>query len=285
VSVLQGGSYAATYAIPGGVVAGSTVTLSVTAPDGTTMTPAVTQGAVSTASVPAAQIGVYLLVWTAAGAVSDVETDQFTVLAPGLGLISLSDLRDQLNISPTDPTGTAKLRRYTMSATAVVENITGPILPAPQTRIFPGGSSFVILPHRWVKSVTTVQEFWGGMTIYTLTNQQPGSGPLTGFGYTWDPVETKIVRVSGGYECNFKPGQNAVIVNYVAGMATIPPDITDASGELIRHWWAHGQQPYRGAFQATPGDDDGGTVTVMGYSVPNRVVEMLNPYRKRPGIF
>jgi hypothetical protein len=257
----------------------------VTAPDGTTSTPAVTQGAVSTATVPATQVGAYLLVWSATGTVTDVQTDQFTVLAPSLGLISLSDLRDQLNISVVDTTATAKLRRFIQSATAVVENITGPILPSPQTRYFAGGCSFVILPHRWVKSITTVQEFWGGTTIYTLANQQPGTGPLTGFAYTWDPVTTKIVRVSAGYETDFKPGQNAVIVNYVAGMATIPQDITDATGELIRHWWAHGQQPYRGAFQATTADDDGGTITVMGYSVPNRVNEMLNPYRKRPGIF
>jgi hypothetical protein len=106
------------------------------------------------------------------------------------------------------------------------------------------------------------------------------------FGYTWDRQTNKIIRRSyGGAVALFPPGLGVVSVTYTAGMATIPQDVSDATGELIRHWWAHGQQPYRGAFQATTADDDGGTITVMGYSVPNRVNEMLNPYRKRPGIF
>jgi hypothetical protein len=113
-------------------------------------------------------------------------------------LISLSDLLDQINIAPTDKTGTAKLRRFITSATDVVQNITGPVLPTPQTRVFRGGTSFVILPHRWVQSITQITEFWGGTTIYTLTLQPPGTGPLTAFGYTWDPSISKIVRVWAG---------------------------------------------------------------------------------------
>lgn len=284
MTVIQGAVYQAAYTIPGATVTGSTVSLTVTAPDGSTSTPTVTQAVPATASVPAAQVGVYLLVWSTIGAVVDVQTDQFTVTAPGLSLISLGDLKDQLNISVADTTGTAKLRRFMQSATDVVQNITGPILPTPQTRVFRGGVSFVILPHRWVQSITSITEFWGGTTIYTLTPQPPGTGPLTAFGYTWDPSISKIVRVSAGFEANFKPGQNAVTVNYVAGMQSIPQDITDATGELIRHWWAHGQQPGRAAFQAQPGDDTG-QITVMGYSVPNRVIEMLAPYRRHPGIF
>ena len=65
--------------------------------------------------------------------------------------------------------------------------------------------------------------------------------------------------------------------------ANIPQDITDATGELIRHWWANGQQPWRAAFQ--PGGDDTGFQPVMGYAIPNRVLEMLLPYKKKPGIF
>ena len=283
MSVYQGATYSATYSIPGGVITGSVVVLTVTVPDGTTTTPLVTQGVTSTASVPAVQAGAYLLVWSTTGTVTDVLPDQFTVVAPSLALISFSDLRDQLNISPTDTSGTAKLRRFIQSGTDVVQNITGPVVPTAKQINYPGGGPYVILPERWVKSITSVQEFWGGNTIYTLTVQQPGIGVLTAFGYLWDQSLNKITRMSAGFETNFKPGINAVIVNYVAGMATIPQDITDATGELIRHWWANGQQPWRAAFQ--PGGDDTGFQPVMGYAIPNRVVEMLQPYRKKPGIF
>jgi len=99
----------------------------------------------------------------------------------------------------------------------------------------------------------------------------------------WDPSLNKIMRFAAGFETQYKPGIAAVIVNYVAGMQTIPQDITDATGELIRHWWANGQQPWRAAFQ--PGGDDTGFQPIMGYAIPNRVVEMTLPYKKKPGIF
>ena len=283
MSVYQGATYSAAYSIPGGVITGSTVTLTVTAPDGSLTTPVVAQGQLSTASVPAAQVGAYLLVWSTTGTVTDVLPDQFTVTAASLGLISFSDLRDQINVSPTDTTGTAKLRRFIQSATDVAQNITGPILPTPKQIIYPGGTTYVILPERYVKSLTLVQEFWGGTTLYTLTPYTLGVPPLSAFAYVWDPSLNKIMRFSAGFETQFKPGIAAVIVNYVAGMSTIPQDITDATGELIRHWWANGQQPWRAAFQ--PGGDDTGFQPVMGYAIPNRVVEMLMPYKKKPGIF
>ena len=150
MSVYQGAVYAATYSIPGAVVTGSVVTLTVTAPDGTITTPAVTAAAVSSASVPAVQVGVYLLVWSTSGTVSDVLPDQFTVTAPSLGLISFSELRDQLNIAPSDTTGSAKLRRFIQSGSDVVQNIVGPIVPTTKTLIFAGGTPYVILPERWV---------------------------------------------------------------------------------------------------------------------------------------
>jgi hypothetical protein len=281
VSVYQGAVYAATYAA---VTAGSTAIVTVTAPDGTTTTPAVVTLASSfAAQVPAAQVGAYLLVWSVSGTITDVLPDQFTVVAPSLSLISFSDLRDQLNISPTDTTSAAKLRRFIQSGSDVVQNITGPITPTPKQIIYPGGSAYVIIPERYVKSITSVQEFWGGTTIYTLTQAQPGIPPLGAFSYFWDPALNKITRISAGFETNFKPGLAAVTVQYIAGMATIPQDISDATGELIRHWWANGQQPWRAAFQ--PGGDDTGFQPVMGYAIPNRVLEMLLPYKKKPGIF
>ena len=282
MSVYQGATYTASYTITAANLIGSVVALTVTAPDGTTATPTVTQASPSVSVIPAAQVGVYLLGWSVSGTLTDVLPDQFTVVAPSLGLVSFSELKDQLNISTTDASGDAKLRRFIQSASDVVQNITGPVLPLAVTHTVQGGSSYVILPHRWVKSITTVQEFWGGTVIYTLTNQQPGTG-TTGFGYTWDAAISKIVRTSGGFEANFKAGQNAVIVTYIAGMQTIPQDISDATGELIRHWWANGQQPWRSAF--SPSGDDAGSQPIMGYAIPNRVIEMLTPYRKKPGIF
>jgi len=282
MSVLQGDVFAASYTAP----ATATVVLTVTAPDGTTSTPSVVTGAapVYTSTVPASQVGAYLLTWAASGAATDVFADQFTVVAPSLQLISYGDLVDQINISATDTTTSARLRRFIQSATDVVQNITGPVLPVTKTTYFDGGQSSVTLPYKWVKSITSVVEWWGGATIYTLTAQTPGSSMGT-FNYLWDTSSNSITRYAGGFPTSFFPLENSVTVTYVAGMVTIPQDITDATGELVRHWWQHGQQPRSVSFTNPGADDDTGTISVMGYAVPNRVNEMLAPYARRPAIF
>jgi len=282
MSVLQGDVFAASYTAP----ATATVVLTVTAPDGTTSTPSVVTGAapVYTSTVPASQVGAYLLTWVASGAATGVFADQFTVVAPSLQLISYGDLVDQINISATDTTTSARLRRFIQSATDVVQNITGPVLPVTKTTYFDGGQSSVTLPYKWVKSITSVVEWWGGATIYTLTAQTPGSSMGT-FNYLWDTSSNSITRYAGGFPTSFFALENSVTVTYVAGMVTIPQDITDATGELVRHWWQNGQQPRAAGFTNPGSDDDTGTITVMGYAVPNRVNEMLAPYARRPAIF
>lgn len=282
MSVIQGDVYAASYTAP----STATVVLTVTAPDGTTSNPTVVTSSAPTytSTVPATQIGPYLLTWVASVGAVDVFTDQFTVVAPSLQLISFGDLVDQLNLSTSDTTATARLRRFIQSATDVVQNITGPVLPATQTRYFDGGSESVTLPHRWVRSITSVVEWWGGNTTYTLTAQTPGSS-MGSYNYLWDTATNTLTRLIGGFPTIFFPISNAVTVTYIAGMVTIPQDITDATGELVRHWWQNGQQPRSISFTNPGLDDDGGTISVMGYAVPNRVNEMLAPYARRPAIF
>lgn len=258
--------------------------LTVTAPDGTTTTPAVTVDAsTATAEVVPALAGLYLLLWTVTGAITDAVQDQFTAAQSALALISLSDLRDQLNISTTDTTGSAKLRRFIRSGTDVVENICGKLLGQQRTEYFDGNRSSIVLTPRWVQSISTITENLG-MTIFTLTEQPLEAGNFTQFGYTWDRDTNTIIRRASGITNWFPPGDRNVAVTYKQGISPLPQDITDATGELIRHWWSHGQQPFRGTFQATPGDDDGGVVNVMGYAVPNRVIEMLKPYERGPAV-
>jgi len=283
MSVLQNDAYAASYPIPGGVVTGSVVTLTVTAPDGTTSTPTVTPGGTSTASVVASQLGSYLLVWSSTGAVTDVYQDQFTVVAPALWLLSLSDLKDQLNLLQTDAGPNGKLIRFLASSKDVIESITGPIIAQTRVEMFDGGSTAIVLPQRWVKSITSITETVGPIT-YTLTEQPLTSSPVDAWGYTWDRITHKIVRRSSGIDVPFMSGQQNIIVTYVCGMTVVPQVLQDACGELIRHWWSHGQVAYTSPFM--PGDDGEVPVTnIMGYAIPNRVIEMCQPYSKQASAF
>ena len=104
MSVLTGDVYVASYTAPGGnPLTGATVAVTVTRPDGSTATPATTvSGSTATASIPAPQVGDYLLVWAVSGTITDIEVDQFTAIAPRLQLLNLRDLRDELNLGTAD---------------------------------------------------------------------------------------------------------------------------------------------------------------------------------------
>lgn len=279
MSVLLGGSYLSTYRAPS-ALGTNTVVLTVTAPDGTTSTPAVTVATSSaTATVTPTIAGAYLLLWTVTGTFTDAVQDQFTATAVQLGLISLGDLRDQLNIGAADTTGDAKLRRFIQSATDVVENITGPLLGQVRTEYFDGNRTTVVLSPRWVQKITLIQETLG-TTTFTLT-EQPLGGAFSQYGYTWDQSTHTITRRAMGITFWFPPGERNISVTYEQGINPLPQVISDAAGEIIRHWWDHGQQPFAAPFITT----DEGDVPVsngLGFAIPNAAIEMLDPYQRGP---
>lgn len=281
MSIILGSAYTATYTAVA-PLSGSTATLMVVAPDQSTATPAVVvSGATATAVVPAVLVGSYLLVWSVVGTITDAQQDQFSVVAASLDLVDLADIRDELNISPSDTTRNAKLRRWAKSATTVVEKITGPILPRTRVDLFDGGLSFVVLPYRWVQSITSVVET-RGVTNYTLTNQPLGAS-VNAFGYTWNPNTNKIIRRAMGAESIFPLGPSIVAVTYTLGMAAIPDDIQQGAAELIKHWYRKSEVPFRGAFSAAPQEESG--LMVGNYFIPNGVMELLEPWRAFPGFF
>jgi hypothetical protein len=279
MSTLQGDIYAASYTAP----VAATVVLTVTAPDGTTSTPAVvtTSAPTYTSTVPGTQVGAYLLVWVASGTTVDVFTDQFTVVAPLLQLISMADLKEQLNISSTDSTSTARLRRFIQTAGDVVENITGPMRGQSIAEYYDGGNSSIVLRARWVQSITSITETIG-TTTFTLTEQPLPAGSFTQYGYTWDRITHTIIRRFNGITGYFPSGNKNVAITYKQGLNPLPQAISDAAGELIRHWWENGQQPSALSFTTAGLNDDTGTVNSAGYWIPNRVNELLAPYAQGP---
>ena len=286
--VLQGDAYIASYAASGGTLAGATVTLTVTAPDGTTSTPAASVNATAgtaLATVPAAQAGSYLLVWLVTGSVTDVEQDQFTALMPALELISLTDARDEVGLDPNDHTYDAKLRRWIHAAADVIEHVCGPIRGQARTDFFDGDTTFVVHPYRWVKALTAVSET-RGITVYPLTEQPLGSS-VNAFGYTWDRTVNKIIRRGyGGGVVLFPPGEQIVRVDSLLGFATIPTDIQMAAADLVAHWYKRSLTPGGGTRIGYPGTESAGDEMRVGnYLVPNATMELLSPWTRRPGIF
>ncbi len=283
MSVLQGSVYVAEL-VADSDLSSATVTCTVTAPDLTvsTVTPTIA-GTMATAPITAAQVGTYLVLWSSSGTVVGSQYDQFSVDAAVVDLISLPDLKDELNLRATDTSKDAKLRRWMRAANSVIENITGPIRPYAQTDYFDGGGTTIVLMARWVSAIGSVKENWSG-TDYTLT-EQPVGASTSAFGYTWDrDTNTLVRRFSGGAPTVFFPGTRNVAVSYTGGLLVIPEDIQMATAELIKHWFRR-SQPYRqGPFGNSAGDDTG-MDTVGSYMVPNAVMELLETWRRPAGIY
>lgn len=281
MTVLQGSVYPAQL-LSDDDLTGATVTCTVTAPDGTNPTVSVDRtGTYPLAPVPALQIGTYLLVWTITGAVVGAAQDQFTVVAPQIDLLSLPELKDELALDPDDTEKDPKLRGWLKAATGVIENVTGPILPRTVTEVFDGGATTVILSSRWVASITSVTEY--DSTSTTTLSEQTYGVPGTAAGYSWDRVTNILTRRDAtGYRTFFRGGLGAVQVIYRAGLVTIPEDIQTATAELIRHWYRKNDTAVvSGYYGPTQGD---GAVMVGNYMVPNAVMELLEPWRRPPGM-
>lgn len=280
--VLQGTVYAAQL-VAGSDLTGATVTATVTAPDLTSSTYTAGQvtiaGFTATVNVPASQVGTYLIVWSISGTVSGGMQDQFTVRAAQLELISITDLRNHLNIADTSKDD--KLRDMLPAAGDLIENVTGVIRPTTVTEVFDGGASTLLLSAHHVTSVTSVTE-WLGTTAQVLT-AQTAADPSDGYGYMWNRAVNTITRRSyQGWVGHFAAGTQSVQVVYIAGMATIPGDIQLACARLISHWYRKNESPFRaGSFTGTADD----AVSMPGnYMLPNEVMELLEPYRRPPGV-
>jgi hypothetical protein len=282
MSILQGTGYAASFTPSSGATAGLTAILTVTAPDASITTPTVTTTATQfTATVPSTQVGNYLLAWSISGTSATVQQDQFTSIAPKLDFLSLADARAELNYAAGDTAKDDKLRRWLKATTYVIEKVTGPILPVSRTRYFDGDNAFFVLSDRWVTSITSMTENLAGVN-YTLTEQPLGSG-TDSYGYTWDRSINKIVRRnSNGSERSFPSGPGVVTVTYLAGLVAIPDDIQMAAAALVKHFSSRSDQPFRTSFGPSSGDD---STAVGNYFIPNAIMDLLEPWRRPPGIY
>jgi hypothetical protein len=262
----------------------ATVTLLVTNPDGTTQTPAVTsQGSGSYAAVvPAvAQVGVYLYRWTATGSgFSWASEGQFQTRASAIELmVDLPSVKAHLNMPLNDTSQDDELQGFLLAAEPIIEDITGTVVPKVYTEFFDGAGETISLAHQPVISIQSAHEYYG-LSAFLLTEQPLGT-QMNAFAFTVDYTTGQVTRRTfGGQAARFAIGSKNVQFVYTAGLASVPFNIRLGTLELIRHWWQQTQQggrPKRGG-----GDSSDGHVS-MGFAVPDRVVELLQPHRRPPG--
>lgn len=183
-------------------------------------------------------------------------------MAVANGLITLADAKASLGIPTATTANDADIERYIEAATPVIENITGPLLAGSRVYSVDGGVAAVLVGSRF-NAVTSVTESGAVITDYVA-----------------DGESGIIFAGSQAGSRTFTSGVRNIIVTVTVGSATIPPNITLATRELVRHWWQLGRQGNRPAF----GNEGVGDVSVpSGFAVPRRVIELCEPNRRTAG--
>lgn len=254
----------------GELVNAGAVTLTVTLPDGT--------ASVMTPDAPASQ-GLYVhdfvttqpgrhsvrWVWSAP---STAYTDMFDVrpAEPEL-IISLADAKAHLNlVSSRDDD---ELRGWLESVTAAVEHYVGAVVrrTVSETHSLPmAGVRAFVLHHSPVLDITSVANLSGGQAIAAADLHV-------------DPATGIVRRAAGGLMWG------PVVVTYTVGRQAVPAAVRSAALIILQHLW----RTQRGstAGPVLGGADDASVaepIAGIGYAVPYRALQLMEPYRLPPGV-
>lgn len=242
------------------------VTLTIGLPDGTTVTPAVSNPSPGSYRVDyqTVQVGRHTVRWLATGVNSSAYADSFDVLPGDPGyIVSLSRAKRKLRIPFDDHEHDEDLRDYIQAATNVIEDYTKWTIPRrsfTETVDLCGSvSRTLVLGRAPVISVTSVDSVDGSV-----------SWDVSGLDVN---TASGVVTVLSG--SLFRGLLRAV---FVAGMSVIQAKYTRAALIIIEHLWqterAQSQAgPFPGAY-----DDTAEGMRFMrgaGYAIPNRALELL----------
>ncbi len=242
----------------------TTVTLTITLPDGTTATPTVANpptvtGTYTHVYVPT-QVGLHGVRWAFEGTNASAPLVDSFYVEPGttVPLISLAEARKQCRLAATadDP----EVQRLALVASDICERRTQVWRRTPVTATLDGGGTFLRL-RRPVVAVTSVLE--DGIAVAAS-------------GWVLDGDKGWLYRGTTRTPWCWSPGRQNVIVTYVAGA---PGDIPDAVRQGVRlqiqHLW-DSQRGGSGLPRQAGADFDIDPRT--GYSIPNAVLELWRPF-------
>lgn len=251
----------------GTLTTAATAVVTVTLPDETTAIPAVTE-----TDTPGRYQAAYVTtvpgrhsvrwVWTGPAA---AYTDVFDVQeeAPP-AILSLADARKHLNrVSATDDD---ELRFWVNATTRAVEFFVGPVVVRSFTEQHQvRNADAVVLQHTPVVAVTAVDSVLTDAAAYAVDSL--GMDGTTG----------AVFRLDGGRL------SGRLRFTYRAGRTVITENISGAARIILQHLWET-QRAGRGGLAGGSRDGDvTEPIPGLGYAVPNRAVQLLEPDRLPPG--
>lgn len=237
-------------------------TLTVTLPDGSTVSPTVagTPPAHTVQFTPTLP-GRHQLLWSIAGAETHADIIDVWPTHPRY-LVAQADAIDRLRLSnqiTAAPDSVSSMPLYIATATAIIEDVTGPLLPVERTTKVSGHyrKRAVVLPYIHV----------------TVTSVTVDDNVL-------DDTQFKVDEEAGiVYSDYLTEGDVNVEVAFTVGDVEIPPQARLACLEVIAHLWQITRQGLRES-----GATDETVTTPMGFALPRRAWEMVQSIPRAAGI-
>ncbi|MFI2314089.1 head-tail connector protein [Streptomyces sp. CB00072] len=181
-----------------------------------------------------------------------------------MALLTLDEAKKQTDVRGSS--ADAEIQMYIDALTAVIEGYVGVVEVREVTDTVTGQGPAVVLLHPPVLSVTS------------LTPVEPGGSAV-------DVARLHVDGPSGvlayADRSGFCGGPWTAI--YQAGRTAVPPTIKLAALLLFQHLWRTRNGPARGGGGA---DDFSVTEPIpgFGYAVPNRVLQLLEPFKLPPAV-
>lgn len=243
----------------------TTVVLTVTLPDGTTVTPSVSHpdtGVYQVDYVPTVH-GLHTVQWTMTGInQSAPPVDVFYVDPVAVvPLVSLAEARQQCRIGSTadDPI----LQRFMRVASDTCERRTQIWRRTTFSTTRDGGGGFVRLRAPVIEVISVLED---GTSVSAT-------------GYVLDSVEGRLYRGTSSCPMRWNDGRRNIIVEYVAGAAdgVIPEPIRQGVLLLVEHLW----NTQRGGANLPRNAGAPDWALPVGFTLPNAVLEEWDGWMRR----
>lgn len=284
----------ATFRDPAGVATDpTTVTATLLAPDGTSTSPAITNGGVGIRSVTftPSVAGTWVVTWTGTGAVADREYGVY-VVRPGyawdpLAILTLDEAKRAINIATSNTDHDAELYTAVVAMSRAFDAKVGPVVIRTVTdEVHTGGGRIVFPRLTPIAEMTTVTEYSSG-TAQVLTAETVAAATSYDYRLTANGHNVQLARRSSYSDATF--AATDVVLVYEAGRyestATVDQRFKAAAQMAMRRWWKR----EAGAWAQSPGAfgdlADGGDGFVGFFRIVDPIVdEMLADERLPPAV-
>ncbi|MGW1609413.1 head-tail connector protein [Streptomyces sp. NPDC002285] len=184
-----------------------------------------------------------------------------------MALLTLAEAKAQLDIETS--TSDTELQAYVDGVTAAIEAHVGPVenRSVTESHQSPGVRQLVLLQTPAVSLTSVVPVLTNG-TAYSVASLD------------LDPATGVVCRLDGGRL------YGPLRITYTAGRGSVPPTINLAARIMVQHLWRTQYGSSRAGSGIGGGDDFSVNEPIAGwgYAIPNRVLQLLEPYKLPPAV-